>query len=1032
MKNRDYIDQIVISIDSQIIAYKAKNGYVTRDFFVSSEMKIKVKTAIDAISNALSWPSLDQSTFTTLFDVAVKEYRDKNATDILPSISIKKSQKASWLTETRQNRLGWNTHNLSNYRNRYIQYLNKIGRPEKYITETKRSSLEILKKMGDPKSEKEFYVKGLVVGSVQSGKTANFNAVINSSIDSGYTLIIVLSGIMEDLRKQTQRRIEKEVVGYSKAGSGFLGVGKIQPFGDMGDSKITQIVMPTSTESDFKKTIKEADFSLNQKNILVCKKNTGVLKNLLLWLSDYLHENKEKHDIPLLIVDDEADNASLNNMGHRGKEYATTINGHIRALLGLFNRKTYLGYTATPFANVLQDKNEAPESKWSIKYREKGETKTKDFIQVSNLFPEDFIELLYPPSVYIGAKHFFETRIDDIKKIEPLVSTPIRDHINCFPNRVITNDGRLEPTVNFGRGTRATKKDDPFPSYIPESMKEAIMCFILSTAIRLSRKEEMHESVLRQPHNTMLIHISRFTNWQNTTKKLVLDYVDKLTESLNNDLPSSSDSIYSIFERTWYKYYSYVIENISTYLPEDYEDNFLTKKTFDDIKQLLVEAINGIEVVAVNSVSGDSLSYTENSEKKYIAIGGNRLSRGFTLEGLTINYFTRNTNFADTLLQMGRWFGYRPGYIDCCKLFTTRNNLDKFDLTTTTIEELEHEFKDMNRLNKTPSEFTLWVKTNPRVIRVTRASMTRNTVKKKIDYSGGIEQSTKFEINKQRIENAWNSFELLCATKDWSIDNPIGNPNFFTLQTDNKGLYEFLDLENSFVNFEIPGVKEYIKLCNEKGKLTNWTIAIKRNLKAKTKVGLKDSINPFPDNLNLTVRRGPKPEGQGISRDSLLKDNIFRASGKSANLVSTGDDFSITLTKDQKLKAEEDFYKLKISEYITTSGLDKNEAVKKANRIGTIPDKIYRQSMAETDGILMIYLIDPVRIFESSKEEEDQKLLEYRDEKDIELNTPLIGYALGFPTVSGGIGGTYITSDHQYELEFEDDEFDESLIDTNL
>jgi hypothetical protein len=1025
MNNREYIDQIIKSIEAQVMKHKENKIYVTREFFDSPEIKLNSKIAIDAIANALSWPSLDQNTFASLFEVAIKEFRDKNATDILPSISIRKNQKESWLTIKRQAKLSWNTHDLSNYRNRYLHYLSKIGRPNKYVDETRRSSLEILKKMGDPKSQKEFYVKGLVVGSVQSGKTANFNAVINSSIDSGYKLIIVLSGIMEDLRKQTQQRIEKEVVGYSKAGSGFLGVGEIQPFGELGDSKVAQIVIPTSSESDFKKTIKEADFSLNNKNILVCKKNTGVLKNLLLWLSDYLDENKEKHDLPFLIIDDEADNASLNNMGHRGKEYATTINGHIRALLGLFNRKTYLGYTATPFANVLQDKNEAPETKWTISYREKGETKTKDFVQVSNLFPEDFIELLYPPSVYIGAKHFFETRIDDIKKIEPLIPPPLRDHIDCFPSRVTVPE--IEPTTNFGRGTRASRKDDPFPRYLPESLKEAIMCFILSIAIRLSRKEEMHESYLRQPHNTMLIHISRFTNWQNTTKKLIVDYVSRLTESLNNDLPSSTKSIYSVFERTWYKYYAYVVENISTYLPDDYEDNFLTKKTFDDAKQLLVEAVSGIEVVAVNSASGDELIYPDKTEKKYIAIGGNKLSRGFTLEGLTINYFTRNTNFADSLLQMGRWFGYRPGYIDCCKLFTTRNNIDKFDLTTTTIEELEHAFKDMNRLNKTPREFILWVKTNPRVIRVTRTSMTRNTVQKRINYSGGIEQSTKFEINKQRIENAWRDFESLCSKKDWKCDNQ----NFFTFQTDNKGLYEFLDLENSFANFETPGVKEYIKLCNEVGKLTNWTIAIKRNTGAKVKIELQKQIQSFPENMYLTIRRGPKLLSQQVSRDSLLQDDIFRASGKSANLVSTGDDFSITLTPDEKLKAEERFYENKISEYID-SGFTKKEAIEKANRIKTIPDKIYRRSMQESDGILMIYLIDAERIFESTQGEEDKELLEYRDKKKIDINTPLIGYALGFPSISDDIGGVYITSDHQYQLEFEEDEFDETIIDKDL
>ena len=148
-------------------------------------------------------------------------------------------------------------------------------------------------------------------------------------------------------------------------------------------------------------------------------------------------------------------------MGHKGKEYATKINGHIRAILGLFNRKTYLGYTATPFANVLQDKNEAPLSKWTISYSEKGEKKDKDFTMVPNLFPEDFIELLYPPSVYVGAKHFFETRIDEIKKIEPLIPPPINDHLNSFPSRIDVEQNI--PTNSFGKGTRAVNKDDPYP-----------------------------------------------------------------------------------------------------------------------------------------------------------------------------------------------------------------------------------------------------------------------------------------------------------------------------------------------------------------------------------------------------------------------------------------------------------------------------------------------------------------------------------------------------------------------------------------
>jgi len=180
--------------------------------------------------------------------------------------------------------------------------------------------------------------------------------------------------------------------------------------------------------------MKDSDFSFNHVNILICKKNTSVLQNLLLWLKEYLNENNEKHNLPFLIIDDEADNASLNNLGHKGVDYANKINGHIRALLALFNRKTYIGYTATPFANILQDWNKIPNKKWIVK--DSKNNIDLEFDQVGNLFPDDFIELLNPPSNYIGPKNFFETRIEEVKKIEPLLAKPLTDHIEFFPERV--------------------------------------------------------------------------------------------------------------------------------------------------------------------------------------------------------------------------------------------------------------------------------------------------------------------------------------------------------------------------------------------------------------------------------------------------------------------------------------------------------------------------------------------------------------------------------------------------------------------
>jgi len=629
MTNRDYIDQLNVYIKSFSTKEKDEKGFIESSFFQSKGLKDKVKNTLESMMNMGVFPKIDDKKFNELYRIAIREVKSNSILGINPSkgLSSKEVEQDLWLTKNKIEKLGWNSAELGNYRNRYMEYLKKIGRADSYIKETERSSLSIVQKLGNPNALKPFYRRGLVVGSVQSGKTANFNAVINSAVDSGYGLIIILSGIMEDLRKQTQLRIEKEVEGKHIHSNVFIGVGDVASFGTLGEySEVQQVVLPTSIDTDFKKNIKEVDFSLNNKNILVCKKNTSVLKNLLLWLDNYLNENRDKIDIPLLIIDDESDNASLNNLGHKGKEYASTINGHIRALLALFNKKTYLGYTATPFGNVLQDRNIKPNEKWIFKDR----SETKEFDQESSLFPHDFIELLFPPTNYIGAKHFFETRLDEVKKIDALVYA-VDDYIDVFPSRVF--EDTLQPTAQKGRGTRATKSEDPFPpkDVLPTSLKEAIRCFIISTAIRISREKEMRNTKLFQPHNTMLIHVSRFKFWQIETAKSVQKYIDELEVALNNDNPKSVKSIYAQFELTWYKYYADIMENIKGYLPEEYEDEYLTPKTYMEIKELLISAISDIEVKAINSETNESLDYSDKEPKKYIAIGGNRLSRGFTL-----------------------------------------------------------------------------------------------------------------------------------------------------------------------------------------------------------------------------------------------------------------------------------------------------------------------------------------------------------------------------------------------------------------
>ncbi len=990
-----------IEIIKSFIKEKAKEKeHISHSFFEDVKAEItEIRTFFPGLS------ALDEVTFLHLYNVAVKEFQSVNPIEIDPSTSLTKKDFKTWLTEERKQHIQYD------YINRYLTYLSKRGRSEKVVDEIKVSSEKILSKLGDPKSEKPFYVKGLVVGSVQSGKTGNFNAVINRSIDCGYSLIIILSGIMEDLRSQTQLRIEEDVIGegsldISKDNKGDKGVGLVRKFGEQGDQSVRQVFSITSYKSDFKKSVKDTDFSLNNKNILVCKKNTGVLKNLLIWLSDYLNENKEKHDIPFLIIDDEADNASLNNLGKKGVDYASKINGHIRSLLNLFTRKTYLGYTATPFANVLQDRNGLSALRWPVSYKVNGQTVDKDFGQVNNIFPDDFIELLNPPSNYIGAKQIFETVLNDAIKI-PLVEI-VNDADVEFPSRTLKDDGT----------ERATTRNDDFPAKLPRSLEEAAQCFVLSIALRLSRIADMTDSGFLNPHHTMLVHISRFIPWQNKTKGLLKIYIDKLVEDINNDLPNNKKLIYGTLEKTWNKYYATIVQNIRSYLPEGYTDEFLVAKTFSEVKRHLIDAVKGIEVKAVNSETGDKLQYVKDSSgngKKIIAVGGNRLSRGFTLEGLTINYFIRNTNYSDTLLQMGRWFGYRPGYLDCCKVFTTFDAVQKFDSTTRAIEELEAEFIKMNRLHKTPQDFVLRVRKHAGTLKITRPSILKNTKVVNWSYQDQLVQSTRFKVgDAERINGSWLALKEFLDKYKALITY---DDRFFRLDLNSVQLIEFLNLPNNFEDFEMPSIIKFIELCAEKDKLKNWTIAIKANGDGNT---LPYSQTGLSHDIGLSVRSGPKSAPLTYFREQFITKGIFSASGKSANIVSSGSDFDLLLSTDQKKSAISDF-RTERAAYL--QGKNIQDYVQKAAGL-SVPEKVFREIMPDDHGLLVVYLMDLKSVFREGLQ--DREMDKMVSDNNINTEVPLIGYAIGFPPISPDPGGEYVHGD--YDLDDDDaEEWDEKL-----
>lgn len=1023
--SRRYIDSIKDLIEKEA-GERAKDQKITIEFIAGTLKKIgpKIRVLEEVIWEV---PAVADQTLESLFETAKREYISIHPIKIDQASSLTKAGFETWLTPARESRTTWN------YTDRYLAYLAQEGRPKKVVLETRRSSKDIIGKLGDAESSSAFFVKGLVVGEVQSGKTANFNAVINRSIDCGYRLVIVLSGIMEDLRRQTQDRIELEVVGEGELPDsgqiGIKGVGEIIRFGMQGEKSIQQIESVTSLDTDFSSGLSKGGPALNSPKILVCKKNVSVLRNMINWLRDNLQSDDDLISVPLLILDDEADNASLNNEGKKGREYASKVNGHIRAILAMFQKKSYLGYTASPFANVLQDRNDPAETRWVVKKKSKdGGEEERPFKQVDNLFPDDFIVLLESPTNYIGAKQIFET-ISEIPKL-PVVS-PVKDHVDEFPTRLLKADGspvmdfptkedwidRIGPFdsylgfqnhAEYRKNTRASKREDGFPQSLPKSLKEAILSFILGIAIRESRKPSQRNSSLYQPHNTMLVHISRFTTWQNSTVDLIQEYMSQVKTRVENEKPDADGSIFLELEDVWNRYFADIVTNVRDCLSEGYEDGFMAPIVFEAARRFIPTASEEIEVLGINSVTGQKLVYSKKRPRKIVAVGGNRLSRGFTVEGLTINYFVRTTNYSDTLLQMGRWFGYRPGYIDCCRIFTTRDSIEKFNSTTRCIEELEIEFKKMQDQGKSPNSFLLKVRKHPGVLKITRPSILKNTITVKWSYQDQLEMTTKFSVKKEKIEGVWNSFTSKVAPLFGPLES--SDAPFFTTELKGADFLNFLKIENNFDPTTLKAMIRFIELCQSDGKLADWTIAVKRFGASEREILVGES--KLPDKTGMVIRNGPSEASQ--HRSLFLEDQVFRATGSSANIVSSPLDLAIVLTEHEIEEAERQFREERMARLIA-EGLSKEDAAKDAQKT-KVPERAYRERIPEHKGVLIIYLFDSRYSFNQlGKNKSDEEFRNFVEEGDYDLAIPIVGYAIGFPPIEDDPGGIYAHGDYDLD-----------------
>ena len=533
------------------------------------------------------------------------------------------------------------------YWTRYKEYLlEEVGLPPDVVSTLDSDTHGILDHSGNPNEEESWKKRGMVLGHVQSGKTTNYSALICKAADAGYKVVILLSGISNLLRSQTQQRIDESVVGkQSLLGNSpfrLLGVGK-RPI--VGQSRRFPLV-GTSVRNDFNK--REAQVysgvmigSVTEPIIFVVKKNFNVLQNLFEWLQTVSPDGRRIFH-PLLLIDDEADNASINT--HQDPNMVTRINGAIRGILRLFERSSYVGYTATPFANIFIE----PDS-------------IEDMVE-HDLFPSDFIKSLEPPSNYIGPDQVF---------LGGLHSDTVRvfdDYDDFIPFRH-NSSHRVEG--------------------LSESLCRAVRLFVLCRAIMVSEGFDKR-------HATMMVNVSPLNAIQEQVSGLIYLYLENVKNAIR--LNANSDQ-----------------GDTNTHIAElkrTFEEEYGKTRKWEDIRSHLNVSASTIVIRTVNGSKKEILDYENNRENglHVIAIGGFALSRGLTLEGLCVSYVIRNAGTYDTLMQMGRWFGYRDQYDDICRIFLPRQMCERYEFVSDAMRELRNEISEMNSMNKTPREFGLRVR----------------------------------------------------------------------------------------------------------------------------------------------------------------------------------------------------------------------------------------------------------------------------------------------------------------------------------
>lgn len=668
------------------------------------------------------------------------------------------------------------------YWERYRKYLLKDQGFSTQVVNTMDDILDTLTDLlGDPSRDVSYNRRGLIIGDVQSGKTSNYTGLICKAVDSGYKVIVLLTGTIEKLRQQTQQRIDEGFVGSDssammkqKEDGLIVGVGKY-------DSSIRPMVL-TSTADDFKtQNAKNLNFDLRNINgpvIFVVKKNSAVLKRLNKWLSTYNQNGTNPINHSLLVIDDEADNASVNTKADP-EETPTAINGNIRQLLAMFTKSSYVGFTATPFANIFID----PEN--------------ENDMYAEDLFPKDYIYSLNAPSNYTGARNIFGENADaDYMLVE--INDDVEDPTSIAAILPLAHKQTLQITK------------------LPEDLKTAVATFMLANTIEDLRG-------FSKNHRSMLINVSRFTMIQNQVAALVNEYLKDMQAACRNYAALSVEKATKD---------PYILK-----LKKTYEDIYKNVEfDWETVQKQLHVACAGIMVQVFNRSAGQNFSYEEYKDGlRVIAVGGMSLSRGLTLEGLVTSYFYRNSKMYDTLMQMGRWFGYRKGYADICRVFMSSESIEWYRYISEATDELREEVKRYEDTGLTPRDFGLRVRSDITSLLVTARNKMRSAESREcvISLSGEVIETPDIYADPEKnLENEKRVRDFVvkleeAGYKHIGIDMQQNRSRFEYRDIPAQIIMEFLreiDVSPKNAQFNIPAVTSFI--AGYRGnELKKWDIA---------------------------------------------------------------------------------------------------------------------------------------------------------------------------------------------------------------